>query len=447
MAIEKSVSNYFYLRSTLVLTFSIAAYPAWFRRQLNCCPLVQPYRLTLMIYSYFVHRKTMKCCISVRCSAKFGRIFWRRRLYAFADPTPMDFMCLSLSPIDPSYVLKPEVSLYCISNTEAVFVETPAVVDLYSSVKHPFLYMSQFSESVNVIKMPLKSLHALAEKLGDPSVPVVWTTSTGRCGSTILCQMFENIPGTMALAEPDAPQNVIYLRKKKIITQSEYENLLRSTIRVLCKPHPGINRICIKPTPIGVGMMTDMIKLFPNIKHLFLYRNCRETVSSWLATILGSLPALRVTRMFVDNEMFSYVVPYFRQEMHSHTLYKFKDSPDIPMKNVNTVGIMTHMWANFMLIARDAMSRDRRILPIKFEILSSAPKETCRRIFDAVGIDRSHLDRAITAFDKDSQRGTVLSRDRLKAAQRRYISEADRIKADIILSSYNLPFMGHDFRL
>ena len=295
--------------------------------------------------------------------------------------------------------------------------------------------------------MPLKTLHALAEKLGDPAVPVVWMTSTGRCGSTILCQMFENIPGTLALAEPDAPQNVIYLRKKKIITQPEYENLLRSTIRVLCKPHPGINWICIKPTPIGVGMMTDMIKLFPNIKHLFLYRNCRETVSSWLATILGSLPALRVTRMFVDSEMFSSVVPYFRQEMHNHTIYKFKDSPDIPIKNVNTVSIMTHMWANFMLIARDAMSRDRRILPIKFETLSSAPKETCRRIFDAVGIDRSHLDRAITAFDKDSQIGTVLSRDRLKAAQRRYISEADRTKADAILSFYNLPLMGHDFRL
>ena len=294
--------------------------------------------------------------------------------------------------------------------------------------------------------MPLKTLHALAEKLGDPTLPVVWMTSTGRCGSTILCQMFENIPGTMALAEPDAPQNVIYLRKKNIITQSEYENLLRSTIRVLCKPHPGIDRICIKPTPIGVGMMTDMIKLFPNIKHLFLYRNCRETVSSWLA-LLGSIPALRVTRMFVDNETVASIVPYFRQELHHYTIYKYKDSLQIPVKNVNTIGTMTHMWANFMLIARDALSRDKNILPIKFEILSSAPRETCRSIFDAVGIDVKHLDGAVTAFEKDSHRGTVVSQKRIKADPSKQISDADRTRADMILSSYSLPFMGQDFRL
>ena len=99
-------------------------------------------------------------------------------------------------------------SLYSLSKHEAVFVETEENVNIYSSDESPFVCFAQLNRSKNVIKVPISYLHALADKIGDPSVPVVWVSTTGRCGSTVLCQTFEKVPGTLYIAEPDAPSNI-----------------------------------------------------------------------------------------------------------------------------------------------------------------------------------------------------------------------------------------------
>ena len=93
-------------------------------------------------------------------------------------------------------MLKPTVSLYAVSATEALFVETPKSVNIFSSDENPFFYIAQFRRCKRVIKVPIKSFHRLAGKIGDPEVPVTWLTNTARCGSTILCQVLEKVPGT-----------------------------------------------------------------------------------------------------------------------------------------------------------------------------------------------------------------------------------------------------------
>ena len=72
--------------------------------------------------------------------------------------------------------------------------------------------------------------------------------------------------------------------------------------------------------------------------------------------------------------------------------------------------------------------------------------DTIRKIFESTGVDLKHLGKAVSSLDKDSQRGTVLSRSRIGNKSRR-VASADRINADNTLSSYNLPLMGKDFVL
>ena len=97
--------------------------------------------------------------------------------------------------------------------------------------------------STHVIKMSIECFHSLADEIGEHSVPVVLLSNTGRCGSTMMSQVFESVEGTLVMAEPDAVQNVFYLLRYSGISEKEYRRLPKSTLRLLCKPRPGTERI------------------------------------------------------------------------------------------------------------------------------------------------------------------------------------------------------------
>ena len=378
-------------------------------------------------------------------NVQVGRIIWRRKLSVFTNASPSDFLCFSFSKVDPDYVLKPNVSLYCVTHHEATFVETPESINLYSSDENPFLYMAQFGRSKRVIKMPIETFYKLASKIGDPRIPVVWISSTGRCGSTILSQVFEAIPGTLVLAEPQAPQNVALLRKFNMVNQSEYEKIFHAIVRMLCKPQPGTSMICIKATPAALPLMTDISRLFPNLKHVFSYRNCLETVSSWLG-LMASTSYTVVLRASIDNEWFSSFIPLGRNHFINMLINQPNELRHVSLET-NTIGLFTHMWANFMFIARNTVSQKKNILSVKYEELLADPLCTCSRLFQNIGLDQKYLDRVADVFKQDSQRGSILSRSRVGDDPRRLISSPDRIKAEAILSLYDLPQLHDDYRL
>ena len=390
-----------------------------------------------------LERTILKRGYSYETSARIGTIVWKHKFSPVSITSPRDFLCLHFARAHPDYVLRSSVSLYCVTENEAIFIETDETVNVYISDENPFLYIAQFNRSKKVIKMPLQSFQQLAENIGDSKVPVIWLSNTGRCGSTILCQVFESVPGTLVLAENDTPQNIVLLQKSNKLTESEYQNLLKSTVRVLCKPHPGTERIFIKTRAFAVCLMADLSKLFPNMKQMFMYRNCLETLSSWLA-IMASVPELVVMRAFIDSETLSNIFPFFRKWLYGVLVFKSQESRHVPI-NMNTVSIFTYVLANYFMFARDAMSCDKAIVSIKYEDIVSETVRTCKLIFERMGLDLNDLNRAVVAFSKDSQRGSVLSRSLVGNDPRRRISAADRIKADAILTSYNLPCLGEDW--
>lgn len=141
-------------------------------------------------------------------TSRKGRILWKRKHFGMDETSPLDFLCFFNSCIEPDYVLRPNVSLYALTDTEAFFVETPAGVYIYSSKVHPFFFIAQFLYAQNVIKMSITFFFSIAGKIGEPTVPVIWIANTGRCGGTMLCQIFESVPGTLVMHEPDPPQRL-----------------------------------------------------------------------------------------------------------------------------------------------------------------------------------------------------------------------------------------------
>ena len=91
------------------------------------------------------------------------------------------------------------------------------------------------------------------------------------------------------------------------------------------------------------------------------------------------------------------------------------------------------------------MSSDPDILPVKYEDIPASPREAVTQIFECLKIDTIHVDIAVSSLDRDSQRGSVMSRDRL--ASNKHISKVDRIKVDDILPNLISHRSGEDFRI
>ena len=403
---------------------------------LKLCDIIN-YVLNTLIFTRTLH--------SSENNTQLGRILLRRKISTFQTSSPMDFLCLFSSRVQPEYVLRPNISLYCVTTNEAIFVETPLNVNIYSSDENPFLYLAQYNRGRNVIKMAIHTFHTLADKIGDPPVPVIWLSNIGRCGSTMLCQVFERVPGTLVMSEPDAPLKLCDMQSLNKVSDKDYDNIVRSMVRVLCKPYPATERIVIKTRSVCASLMMPLSELFPQHVHqIFMYRDNLDAIASW-GPSMGVTPYGTLLRACADNEMLLFLVPFFRKQFRFEIQCKLKTVPEIPL--TNTYEQIVHMWANFMVLARDALSRDPNILPLRYEDIVSNPRETIKKIFQTLGLDLKHMDRAITALNRDSQRGSAISGKELRNDPRRQISVANRIIADSILSSYNLPLMGEKFTL
>ena len=405
------------------------------------------YRICLLcacLFHVIIRKHITKTRQSTEKSARYGRILWKRKHFELDEPSSSDFLCLFSSRVTPDSVLRPNVSLYTLTPDEAIFVETDDKVNIYNSNIHPFVFLAQFKYANSVIKMSITEFVALAEKIGDPVVPVIWVSNTGRCGGTMLGQVFESIPGTLVINEQHPPFNLCHLFQKEVLKGSQYDSILKSIIRVLCRPRQGIARICIKPHPVCTVMMNDITRLMPQIRQIFIYRNSQNTIESWVRT-MQSEPFLIVLKACANSDLFSKFCPYFRRLLRYYVISKPKYVGEIS-DDQNTACLFAYMWSYFIHIARDAMSHDPSILSAKYEDIISRPTETIRQLFEDLNIDDAHVGKAISSMEHDSQRESVLSRNNLSSVVK-HLSTVDMIRIDSILSKFNLPTLEKDFRM
>ena len=99
-------------------------------------------------------------------------------------------------------------------------------------------------------------------------------------------------------------------------------------------------------------MVKDMVKLFPDFHHIFIYRNCQEAVSSWLG-IFVSVSSFVTLRDCVDSNKLAALTLFFRNVLETKVNCHVDNYAGLDL-NTNTVSISTHKRARFIPIARDA---------------------------------------------------------------------------------------------
>jgi hypothetical protein len=72
----------------------------------------------------------------------------------------------------------------------------------FDSKHGPFFYSVQYKKCTELIIVPIHYFVRLADSAKQLGPKIVLLSNMGRCGSTLLTQMFEAIPGTITISEP-----------------------------------------------------------------------------------------------------------------------------------------------------------------------------------------------------------------------------------------------------
>ena len=367
-------------------------------------------------------------------------MLWRRKLSECSVADVRDFITKHKGFKHPSYVLRPQVSLYCLTRHEAVFVETPEGEDVFNGGP---LFLRQFALARHVITMPLASFHKTASDMGAPRVPMTWLSSTPRSGSTLLAHVLGSAPNMRVLHEPDALTSLGRMLQDGVLPAGEYSQLLASAVGLLCKPDDRCGAVLLKARPGVTRMMEDVYPAFPRARYLYLYRNSLKTLNSCLA-LAAVDPASRALRVVLDSSVLSTVFPCARKWLYAAVAgINEKPSASLRPSHLTASGIAMAAWAAG--VARSAEFRDRG-LPVRtilYEDIMRNPHAACQELFKLLELRPEYVSQALQVFRKDFNRSPPLPH----ADSRRALPQEVRQEANMVLKKYGLPKVGERVEL
>ncbi|KAK3804294.1 hypothetical protein RRG08_040801 [Elysia crispata] len=377
-------------------------------------------------------------------SAHVQEIFWKRKFLDHSVADTSNFITTHKAFRPPSCIFKPNVSLYCMTRREAVFVETKESESVYRSRHSWFLYQNQYHHAVNVITMPLASFHKIASDVGNPRIPVTWMGCTMRSGSTLISQMMHRIPGMLVLPEPDALTTLGFLYKNKQIQANEYQQLLASCVRLLCKPDDRYSAVFFKTRPCVSSLMEDIMKTFPRFRYLFMYRNSSKSVMSSLS-LLHQDKAPMALCFIMDSNIISTILPFVRSYFYYYNVFlNEKSHTGINGKKLSTTGILTAAWAASVAQIAELRYRGYNVGSILYEDFMNNPRRSLSVLLKILDIRSEHLAGAAEALKVDFNKGVS---HELFMDGRRAMSTESRLEADNILKAYGLSKLGERYEI
>ncbi|XP_059176392.1 uncharacterized protein LOC131956054 [Physella acuta] len=377
--------------------------------------------------------------LNFKQSAHVQEIFWKSKFLDHSVADPSNFITTHKGFRQPNCIFMPNVSLYCMTRKEAVFIEVKEGDNVYKSKHSTFLYQNQYHHAVNVITLPLASFHKMASDVGNPRIPVTWMACTARSGSTLLSQMMYRIPGLLVLSEPDAITTLGFLYKNKQLQPGEYNQLLASCVRLLCKHDDRYNSVFVKARPSTTCLLEDIVQVFPKFRYLFMYRNSMKSIVSNLS-LLQQDPAPKALRFIMDNSILSTFLPFVRSHFYYYNVFlNEKKVPGVVPKKLDSVGILTAGWAASVAQCADLRYRGYNVGSILYEDFMNNPRRSLSALLKRLDIRGEYLALAAEALKVDFNLGA--SHD-VSMDLRRMMSPESRQEADNVLKAYGLPKLG-----
>ncbi|ELT98622.1 hypothetical protein CAPTEDRAFT_190837 [Capitella teleta] len=347
--------------------------------------------------------------------------------------------------VHPEYVLKDEVSLYCMTDEEAWFVEAPEGVEVWKSEYSAFHKIAQHEHAENVIKMPLRSFYLLADKISDVKQTLIFLDFVPRSGSTLVGQIFEETGVCVNYSEPHF-LNMFWGAQD----HQKRLKITKAAIIFYCKPRKQLTSAFIfKSAPMGASLAPVIFELFPDAKLLHLTRNVIPNVIS-MTKVQQVVTVSRLFRAFVKIPCVGGMIRHKVLESLNLPLDDYigklldeSDNPDM------FIGCYVHNYIHAIYMKKHS-NAEYRMPVIKYEDLLSNREANIEAVFNFCGLDMNLVHKAMAAFSKDSQAGSPLGKDQLKknaSAPNRVNNEALVNEIRKLGEYFGLGDVSGDFRL
>ena len=373
-----------------------------------------------------VHDKLKLSRSKYNTSAQVLDIVWRWKLDELIQPpSRVEFIYRHNKFVDPDYVLQDHISLYYVTPSEAVFVETNPNVDVAHSSTDSFLRVAQYRHAKRLVVLPMRSFEALAEEVGDPSAKVILLNNTGRCGSTLVSQILEHTQHCVSLSEPwflNFP--VDYGRA---LSQTEVDGIMINCMRLQCKPQKNkkIDAFLVKPMGQHTQYAPMYARIYKNSTQLFLYRNALKTADSFYRFAQTFL----ITRVLYNVNR---VVPLMEM------LLGVKRNSGL--RNLDSRSIGLYIWASSYHTYTELYKQGLDIRALRYEdFVSDSSNSTCIML-RYCELPEVWAVEGVKAMLKDSQRSSAISKDNINRKK----LNMDHDMAHQICSYFNLPNINEE---
>ena len=334
--------------------------------------------------------------------AKVLYIQSKQRPHPLSIVKRQDFDCIEGENINPKIIIEsPNISLYCLDpqNQQAIFVETPLEIELSNAA---FFYQAQYEYAQRLIAVPLEDLPQLITAIEEPIEKLIMIYSVGRCGSTLLSKVFNQIETVLSLSEPDVFSQIVGLRNPDGSNDAEIAQLLKICIYLLSKPTLKGKQSCfvLKLRSFCIELGDLIYQAFPDSQVIFLYRNAEDVVRSSIRAFVYLSAMLPTIAQNID--LYSRFIPLLKEYAN-----------DIDFTDSSAIDIYTTAWLSVIQRYRFLQQRGIPTCTIRYENLVADPQKIVSAIFEYCGLSLAEVSHSCQVFAKDSQSDSNLSKENL----------------------------------
>jgi hypothetical protein len=299
----------------------------------------------------------------------------------------------------------PRVTLYWLDweNRQAVFVETPADVDLSQA---PFYATTQYGEATRIWTISFETMKRLANSVSIDDNLLIHIYSVGRCGSTLASQVFASIPGVINLSEPYVLSQLVIARNTNAVDEDELLALLEATICLLCKTAADTAWV-VKGQSFVIELGDWWHRIYPRTRNLFLYRHAETWLQSGLRAFSSGPELPEEEHRARERER--------RARLGSLVPLIAQFDANQPLSHA---GLLSLMWLRAMERYVQYCELGIEMLAIRYASWLSAPRRTVEAMLAYCRCKPADMTPVYEALSRDSQAGTRLSRDALEQRAR-----------------------------
>ena len=295
------------------------------------------------------------------------------------------------------------MSLYCydVPSQQAIFVQTPTAIDLTEAA---FFYQAQYQHASQLICVPKSEFIALGNAAPNPKNPVIMLHSVGRCGSTLLSQVYHSLPNTVSLSEPDIFSNFLFMRDSNGRDDAHILTLLQATLKLLLKALPQQNpdHWAIKFRSSGFEIADLINQATPAVINLFLYRNITDrTRSAIRAFDLQANASQKLNGSILQRWL--KLVPALK-----------KYQRQAKWGRLDKIDLSILAWFSRMEQYLTLHQQNVPIQAVRYEDLIAEPQQVIEALLAYSGFSAALASHTLHVFNKDSQAGSSLGKQAIK---------------------------------